>query len=125
LTQTHISIDALIQKVKSHPHISKAGMILCHNGIVRESDRSGSKKVRALRVEVNNEKIREIVSWAKSRPGIIEVVVEALEGECCVGDDLLFVVVAGDLREHVFQVMREVIDRIKQDGVSKTEIYAD
>jgi len=124
LTQTHISIDALIQKVKSHPHISKAGMILCHNGIVRESDRSGSKKVRALRVEVNNEKIREIVSWAKSRPGIIEVVVEALEGECCVGDDLLFVVVAGDLREHVFQVMREVIDRIKQDGVSKTEIYA-
>ncbi len=120
-----ISMDVLIERVKSHPHISKAGMILCHNGIVRESDRSGSRKVRALQVKVNREKIRDIVSWAKSQRGIIEVVVEALEGEFGVGEDLLYAVVAGDVREHVFHAMREVVERIKQEGVSKTEIYDD
>jgi molybdopterin synthase catalytic subunit len=118
-----MSMDLLIKRVKSHPHISKAGMILCHNGIVRESDRSGSKKVRALRVSADREKIRDIVSWAKSQQGIVEVVVEALEGEFSVGDDLMFVVVAGDVRENVFRVMREVVERVKQEGVSKTEIY--
>ncbi|HTY24352.1 MAG TPA: molybdenum cofactor biosynthesis protein MoaE [Desulfomonilaceae bacterium] len=120
-----ISMDTLIQRVKNHPHISKAGMILCHNGIVRESDRSGSRNVRALRVAVDEEKIRDIVLWAKSQQGIIEVVVEALQGEFGVGDDLMYVVVAGDVRENVFRVMREVVERIKQEGVSKTEIYAD
>jgi molybdopterin synthase catalytic subunit len=116
-------MDSLIQKVKSHPDSSKAGMILCHNGIVRASDRSGSKKVRALHVNVDAAKIAEVVSWAKSLPGIVEVLVEALDGELTVGDDLLFVVVAGDLRENVFDAMRKIIDRIKLEGVSKKEIY--
>ena len=48
-----------------------------------------------------------------------------MEGELFVGDDLLYVVVAGDLRENVFGVMSEVIDRLKKEGVSKTETYAD
>lgn len=120
-----MSMDALIEKVKGHPHISEAGMILCHNGIVRGSDRSSSRKVRALRVSVDRDNIAEIVSWARCQPGIIEVLVEALEGEFGVGDDLLYVVVAGDVRENVFHVMREAVDRIKQEGVSKTEIYTE
>ena len=120
-----ISMDVLIKRVKNHPHISKAGMILCHNGIVRELDRSGSRKIRALRVAVDGEKIRDIVSWAKFQQGIIEVVVEALEGEFGVGDDLMYVVVAGDVRENVFRVMREVVEKVKGEGVSKTEIYAE
>ena len=120
-----MSMDVLIKRVKSHPNISKAGMILCHNGIVRESDRSGSKKVRSLRVAVNREKIRDIVSWAKSQQGIVDVIVETLEGEFGIGDDLMYVVVAGDVRENVFNVMREVVEKVKQEGVSKTEIYAE
>jgi molybdopterin synthase catalytic subunit len=125
LREKGISMDVLIKRVKSHPDISKAGMILCHNGIVRESDRSGSKKVRSLRVAVDREKIRDIVSWAKSQQGIVEVVIEALEGEFGIGDDLMYVVVAGDVRENVFNVMREVVEKVKGEGVSKTEIYAE
>jgi molybdopterin synthase catalytic subunit len=120
-----MTMDVLINRVKSHPQISKAGMILCHNGIVRESDRSGSRKVRALRVKVDAKKISEIVSWAKSQQGIIEVLVEALEGDFGVGDDLMHVAVAGDVRENVFRVTRDVVERVKQEAVSKTETYAD
>ena len=53
------------------------------------------------------------------------MVVEALEGEFGIGDDLMYVVVAGDVRENVFNVMREVVEKVKGEGVSKTEIYAE
>ncbi len=49
--------------------------------------------------------------------------IAALEGDFGVGDDLLYVVVAGDLRENVFNVMRELIEKIKTGCVSKKEIF--
>jgi molybdopterin synthase catalytic subunit len=119
------SLDSLIASVKQHPKISRAGMILCHNGIVRESDRSGEKLVRALRVEVNHSEIARIHRWAEAQMGIVAVAIEALEGEFQVGDDLLYVVVAGDVRENVFSVMRETVEKIKAQGVRKTERYCD
>lgn len=120
-----VSLDQLVAGIKAHPAIARAGMILCHNGIVRESDRSGAKRVRALKVVVDRPAIERIQSWGESQPGIVAVAIEALEGEFQVGDDLLFVVVAGDVRENVFAVTREIVERIKSGGVHKTEIYKD
>jgi molybdopterin synthase catalytic subunit len=113
----------MISAVKAHPNISKAGMILCHNGIVRGSDRTGGKRLSALKVVVKRSEIDRIRSWAESQTGIVAVAINALEGEFQVGDDVLYVVVAGDIREHVFSVMREAVERIKAEGVSKTAFY--
>jgi molybdopterin synthase catalytic subunit len=124
MSEKMTSIEDLIRKVKSRPDIHRAGMILCHNGIVRASDRSGSKQVRTLRVSPDRDKLKEIAAWGESQTGIIAVLIEAAEGELQIGDDLLYVVVAGDLREHVFETMRGVVDRVKADGVAKTETYA-
>jgi molybdopterin synthase catalytic subunit len=118
-----MSLEHLIASVKQHPKISQAGMILCHNGIVRESDRSGEKQVRALRVEVNRPEIERIQRWAEAQTGIVAVAIQAFEGEFHVGDDLLYVVVAGDVRENVFSVMRETVEKVKSEGVQKTEYY--
>jgi molybdopterin synthase catalytic subunit len=120
-----ISLESLIARVKKHPDIARAGMILCHNGIVRNSDRSGENRVTALRVEVNHSEIERIRRWALSRKGIVAVEIEALEGEFQVGQDLLFVVVAGDVRENVFSVMRDTVEMIKARGVSKAEYYSE
>jgi molybdopterin synthase catalytic subunit len=120
-----MSLDHLIAGIKAHPEIARAGMILCHNGIVRESDRSGSKHVRALKVVVDRTAIERIRSWGESQPGIVAVAIEAFEGELHVGDDLLLVAVAGDFRENVFAVTREIVERIKSEGVQKTEFYSD
>jgi molybdopterin synthase catalytic subunit len=120
-----ISLERLIARVKKHPEIAGAGMILCHNGIVRNSDRSGEKRVTGLRVEVNHSEIERIRHAAQSRKGIVAVEIEALEGEFQVGDDLLYVVVAGDVRENVFSVMRETVEMIKAGGVTKTEYYSE
>jgi molybdopterin synthase catalytic subunit len=120
-----VSLDGLIAGMKKRPEIANAGMILCHNGIVRKSDRSGAKRVHALKVVVDRAAIDQIRSWGESQPGIVGVAIEALEGEFHVGEDLLYVVVAGDFRENVFAVTREIVERIKAGGVHKTEVYED
>jgi molybdopterin synthase catalytic subunit len=120
-----VSLDHLVQEIKTHPEISRAGMILCHNGIVRESDRSGAKRVRALKVVVDRTAIERVRSWGESQTGIVAVAIEAFEGELYVGDDLLFVVVAGDVRENVFAVTREIVEKLKSEAVQKTEFYSD
>lgn len=39
------------------------------------------------------------------------------------GDDLLFLVVAGDIRENVKSVFAELLDRIKSEAVLKQEYH--
>lgn len=118
---TSVSLDSIIRKVKSSPNISKAGMILCHNGIVRDFSRVGQRGVRQLSVKVDKAVLETVKSWALNQPGMVAVEIEALEGDFQVGDDLLFVVLAGDVRENVFAVMRELIEKIKTTCVSKKE----
>ena len=85
MAEGHVSLEDLIQRVKAHPRISEAGMILCHNGIVRASDRSGAKTVTSLRVSADEAMIEETRVWAESQPGIVAVLIQAFEGELTVG----------------------------------------
>ncbi len=123
MTTQSPTLTELIDRVKSHPRIADAGMILCHNGFVRASDRSGRRRVTGLTVETDTRVVEEIRDWALGRPGIIAVEIHAFEGDFSIGDDLLYVVVAGDIRENVFSAMREIIERMKSQGVRKTETY--
>lgn len=125
MKKAYDSLEALIREVKTLPEISRAGMLLCHNGIVRESDRSGQRKVRSIRVDVNEQKLDEIRAWGESQAGIVAVRIKAFSGDLAVGDDLLYVVVAGDIRENVFPALRAVVERIKAEGVTKAESYVD
>ena len=83
-----ISLDTIVKKIKSSPNISKAGMILCHNGIVRDFSRVGEKTVRKLSVKVDSGAVDAAKLWALSQPGMVAVEIEALEGDFEVGDDL-------------------------------------
>ncbi len=110
----------MIETVKTHPYYHKVGMILCHNGVVRGTSRDGAP-VRVVRVRADRAAIERIVAEQKKRPGIIEILVEVHEGELKVGDDLLAIVVAGDIREHVIPVLVETLNLVKAHGTSKTE----
>lgn len=117
------SLNDLIKKVKSHPKINDAGMILCHNGIVRATQRSGARPVVGVSSIADPEKLAEIQAWGESLPGIVTVAIEAFSGEFKVGDDLMYVVVAGDIREHVFEAMQAIVNRIKSEAIQKTERF--
>jgi len=110
----------MIEMVKSHPEYHNAGMILCHNGVVRSTSRDG-KPVTELDVRVDRNRLAEIISEMKQRPGIVEIIAEVREGKLMVGEDVMMVVVAGDFRENVFSTLMDTVNTIKKDVTSKTE----
>jgi molybdopterin synthase catalytic subunit len=116
-------MSLLIDQIKKHPDIHKAGMILCHNGIVRETSRD-NRRVSGLKVEVDHEKLEEIIRENKNKPGIIEILVEISENQnLAVGDDVMMLAVAGDVRDNVIRVLEDTLNAIKSTVTTKTEYY--
>ena len=90
-----------MQDIKNHPDFGSVGMVLCHNGVVRATSRDG-RKVSGLRVAADNEKLGQILSEQKQKSGILDIRVEiAADRDLSVGDDVMLLLVAGDIRENV------------------------
>ncbi|MDQ1331735.1 MAG: hypothetical protein QG578_2003 [Thermodesulfobacteriota bacterium] len=118
-----MNLQMLIDKIKRSPEYSKVGMILCHNGVVRGTSRDG-RKVSGLKIEVDHTKLIRIIDENKKRPGITEILVEIEENkELSVGDDVMFIVVAGDIRDNVIPALEDTLNRIKTTVTKKTEYY--
>lgn len=115
-----MSVNSLIEKIKAREDFSKVGMILCHNGVVRGTSRNGSP-VSRVDVKADHQAIKTIVAKQKQHPGIIDILVEVNEGELNVGDDLLTIVVAGDIRDNVIPVLTDTLNEIKARGTKKKE----
>jgi molybdopterin synthase catalytic subunit len=118
-----MDLYALIEQIKHHPNFHKAGMILCHNGVVRATSRDG-REVTGLRISVDHGKLKQIIESNKKRPGIIEILVEIeTDKDLSVGDDVMFLVVAGDIRENVVAALKDTLDGIKNTATRKTQFY--
>ena len=118
-----MSLTRLINNIKKHPDYHQAGMILCHNGVVRSTSRDG-RKVSGLTISVDNEKLEQVIESNKQTPGIIEILVDINENRhLSVGDDVMFLVVAGDIRENVIQVLTDTLNAIKSTVTHKTEFF--
>jgi molybdopterin synthase catalytic subunit len=113
-------LTELIQKIKAGPDYHKVGMILCHNGVARATSRDGSP-VSELSVSVDYQRLAEIIAEMKTRTGIIDVLAEINEGTIKIGDDIMYVAVAGDFRENVFSALMDTVNAIKKDVTSKRE----
>lgn len=118
-----MDLNSLLDKIKQHPDYDKAGMVLCHNGIVRNTSRDG-RKVTGLQVTVDHEKLRTIIGKNKKKPGIIEILVDINENKpLSIGEDVMFLIVAGDIRDNVIPVLNETLNAIKKDVTTKTEFF--
>jgi len=116
-----MTVADMVAHIKGHPRIGEAGMILCHNGIVRGTSLDG-RKVSEIRVKARHVLLAKLIAEIKSRPGIIEVLAELNEGTLKVGDDIMVVAIAGDTRENVFPALQDLIQQIKQQITEKEEI---
>ena len=115
--------NLLVERIKAHPDYSKVGMILTHHGVVRGTSRDG-RPVSAVRLHVNPEQIDGIIAAEKQSPGIVEIIVEITDKvDLSVGDDIMLIAVAGDIRENVLAAMSRMIDSVKQLVTSKTETF--
>ena len=118
-----MDLNSLLNKIKQHPDYDKTGMVLIHNGVVRNTSRDG-KEVTGLKISVDHDKLKGLIRSYKQKPGIIEILVEINEEKTLqVGDDVMFLIVAGNIRDNVIPVLNDMLNHIKKDVTKKTEYY--
>ena len=117
-----MDISKTIAKMKQDPAFAKnVGMVLIHNGTVRGWSRSDHSSIGRVEVAVDQAKIEQIRCEIEKQIGIYKVVVEARSGVMQPGDDLLFLIVAGNIRENVKPAFARLLDRVKVEAISKKE----
>lgn len=113
-----VSLVDLIRDVRTVSDVYKAGAIACFVGIVRGVAKDGGE-VRKIELEAHKKaavrSLSKIVSDILNRPGVIDIRIHHNIGELRVGDDIVYIVVAGKHREDVFQALRDAIERVKEE----------
>ena len=123
------SMDCWLAEAKKHESAPKIGMYLTHNGVVRESARAkvrlgaeDTKPVTGMYFSYDREKVDAVVADTYKMEGIYYIRVWLNEGELSVGDDIMYVLVGGDIRPHVVDALQTLVGRVKSECVTETEI---
>lgn len=112
------TVSDVINNIKKCENFKKAGAIGLFIGVIRgEAD---GEKVDKLTLEAYDEKANDVLTKIcddlTGEPGIVNVQIHHLTGEFKVGDDLVYVVVAGSHRNDVFPVLRKAVERYKSEA---------
>ena len=123
------SVDQWLKEAKEDPSASECGMYLIHNGTVRQTARAmvrqgadNTETVTGMVFRRNAEKIDQAVRKAKEMPGIFYVRVWLNEGVLTLGDDIMLVLVGGDIRPHVIDALQSLVGTIKNECVIEQEL---
>lgn len=130
------SMDQWIKEAKEDPAALECGMFLFHNGVVRSTPKAkvrkleaaeqlGKKTVSGMNFTYDPEKVEAARKKALELPGIYYVRIWLNEGILQTGDDIMLVLVGGDIRPHVIDALQSLVGEIKNHCVSETEIYGD
>lgn len=122
------SMDEWLEEAKKDPDSGKVGMYLFHNGVVRETSRAEARKhvkkdskVKGMKFSFNREKASNVVEEAYRLDGIFYIKTWFNQGELDVGDDIMYVLVGGDIRPNVINALQFLVGKIKQECVSEIE----
>ena len=122
------SMDAWLAEAKAHESAPKIGMYLTHNGIVRQSARAkvrlgaqDTKPVTGMYFSYDREKVDAVIADTYKMEGIFYIKVWLNEGELSLGDDIMYVLIGGDIRPHVVDALQYLVGRIKSECVTEEE----
>ena len=124
------SMDEWMKEAKAHESAPNIGMYLTHNGIVRKSAKAkvrhgqeGTSDVVGMLFSYDAEKVEEFVQNTRQMEGIYYVKAWLNEGELSVGDDIMYVLIGGDIRPHVVDALQYLVGKLKNECVIEQEIY--
>lgn len=124
------SMDQWLREAKADPAAADCGMFLVHNGTVRQTAkakvRQGNENTDAVTGMIfcyDAEKVEQAAAAARKMDGIYYIRVWLNEGELSLGDDIMFVLVGGDIRPHVIDALQSLVGTIKNDCVIEQELY--
>ncbi len=124
------SIDQWMREAKSAPGAENAGMYLVHNGVVRATAKARVREgdasappVTGMEFSYDRAELDAALAAARTLPGICYVRAWLNEGRLRPGDDLMMVLIGGDIRPHVVDALQTLVGRIKAQCVTETELY--
>jgi molybdopterin synthase catalytic subunit len=122
------SIDEWLKEAKADPAALKVGMFLVHNGIVRQTPKAKVRQglddgslVKRMYFSYDASKVDEAIAETYKMDGIFYVKVWLNEGWLEIGDDIMYVLVGGDIRPHVVAALQFLVEKIKTECVTEIE----
>ena len=123
------SMDQWLKEAKASPDAARIGMYLTHNGVVRRTARAKARNetanapdVTGMQFSYDEAKLNAVIEEAYKLDGIYYIRVWLNEGELKVGEDIMYVLVGGDIRPHVVDALQYLVGRIKSECVSENEL---
>ena len=123
------SMDAWLKEAKAHASAAKIGMYLTHNGTVRQTAKAkvrygdeAAKEVTGMLFSYDQKKVDDIIADTYKMDGIYYIRVWLNEGRLEVGDDIMYVLIGGDIRPRVVDALNYLVGRIKNECVVETEL---
>ena len=124
------SVDAWLREAKAAETAGKIGMYLLHNGVVRASARAAAREgqadlppVRGMEFSYDRAKVDAAVAEAKALPGISLIKVWLNQGQLKTGDDIMVVLIGGDIRPRVVACLEFLVGKIKSECVTEKEVF--
>ena len=123
------SIDAWLREAKAHESAPMCGMYLTHNGTVRQTAKAkvrygaeDTKAVTGMVFSYDEEKVSAVVEDAYKLEGIYYIRVWLNEGQLAMGDDIMYVLIGGDIRPRVVECLQYLVGRLKNECVVEKEL---
>lgn len=122
-------MDEWLKEAKTYENAPKIGMYLTHNGVVRQTAKAmvrhgaeDTKPVTGMVFSYDQKKVDEVIEAAYQLEGIYYIKVWLNEGTLQVGDDIMYVLIGGDIRPHVVDALNYLVGRVKDECVIETEL---
>lgn len=123
------SMDQWLKEAKEDPKSLQSGMYLVHNGVVRVTPKAQVREglddgstIKGMEFSYDQEKVDALIAQTLEREGIFHVRVWLNEGRLELGDDIMYVLIGGDIRPHVIDALQFLVGKIKNECVVETEL---
>ena len=124
------SIDQWLKEATADPASENIGMFLTHIGIVRRTSKSEvhfagtTAPVTGMILSYDQEKVNSVIHTAYQMPGICYIKVWVNEGTLKVGDDIMRILIGGDIRSHVVDALQFIITEMKSHCICEKELFS-
>lgn len=123
------SIDTWLKEAKARDDSVQNGMYLIHNGQVRKTAKAkvrlgdvNAPDVTGMDFDYDQEKVDAAVADTYRMEGITYIRVWLNQGHLEVGDDIMYVLIGGDIRPHIIDALQYLVGRIKNECVIEKEL---
>jgi len=121
-------MDEWLKEAKADPVASEVGMFLAHNGVVRQTPKAKVRQgvddgslVKWIEFSYDAGKVEQAIAETYNMEGIFYIKVWLNEGRLEVGDDIMYVLIGGDIRPRIIDALQFLIGKIKTECVTEIE----